>query len=128
MDKDLPKPAPRILNLRSAAALIGGLLFLLLANAKVIFDVVPSHVEAQKSLILLLLQEVGFALIVALVIWGMWEYFSQAETEDQWNARIERVAKSVFFGVFKPNFPEEMIQEANRFFSEVKEPGPCQQP
>jgi hypothetical protein len=35
------------------------------------------------------------------------------ETEDEWNARIERVAKSVFFGVFKRNFPEELMQETN---------------
>jgi hypothetical protein len=113
MDGEIPKPAPKILNLRSMLALILGLTLLIVANSGILFSTVPAHAADQKSLILLLIQEVGFALIVALVIWAMWEYFSQAETEDQWNARIERVAKSVFFGVFKRNFPEELIQEAN---------------
>jgi hypothetical protein len=113
MDGDPPKPAPRIFNLRSAGALAAGILLLCIANNDVLVSSDPKHLPEQKALLLSLLQEIGFALIVALIIWAMWEYFSQAETEDQWNARIERVAKSVFFGVFKRNFPQELIQEAN---------------
>jgi hypothetical protein len=113
MDGELPKSAPKIVNVRSAVALILGFVFLILANTEIIFTRTADHVDGQKSLFLHLLQEVGFALIVALVIWAMWEYFSQVETEDQWDARIERVAKSVFFSVFKRNFPDELIREAN---------------
>jgi hypothetical protein len=113
MDGDLPKPAPKIVNLRSGVALVAGIVLLIISNSDVIFSSTSAHIDEQKSLVRLLIQEIGFALIVALIIWAMWEYFSQAESEDQWNARIERVAKSVFFGVFKRNFPEELIQEAN---------------
>jgi hypothetical protein len=109
---DAPKPKSQILNLSSAAALFGGVTLLLWANNGIDFRSPALHPEEHKAIYLLLVQEVGFALIVAFVIWAAWEVFKQAETEDQWNARIERVAKSVFFGVLKRNFPEELIQEA----------------
>lgn len=57
--------------------------------------------------------EIGFALLVAVTIWGAFELFEQAKTDDEWNARIEKIARNVFFGVFKRNFPEEFIKEAN---------------
>jgi hypothetical protein len=57
--------------------------------------------------------EIGFALLVAVVIWTTFEFFSRADTEDRWNKRIEQTARAVFFGVFKRNFPDEYIQEAN---------------
>jgi hypothetical protein len=57
--------------------------------------------------------EVGFALLVAATIWTTFDWFSQAETDDQWTERIEKISKNVFFGVFKRNFPEEFIREAN---------------
>jgi hypothetical protein len=115
---DLPKPKPTIFNLSSAIALFGGLVLLLVANNGINFSSSPLHGREEKSLSLLLVQEVGFALIVAFVIWAAWEVFKQAETEDQWNARIERVARSVFFGVLKRNFPEALIQEATELLLE----------
>jgi hypothetical protein len=57
--------------------------------------------------------EIGFALIVAVTIWTTYEFFTQAETEDQWNNRIETITRNVFFGVFKRNFPSDFIKEAN---------------
>ncbi|KYG24023.1 hypothetical protein SE92_30360 [Bradyrhizobium sp. AT1] len=57
--------------------------------------------------------EIGFALIVAVIIWFTFEFFSRSETEDHWNDRIERIARNVFFGVFRRNFPQEFIREAN---------------
>lgn len=58
------------------------------------------------------LHEIGFALFVAIVVWAVFEYFSNAETEDHWNDRIEKITKNVFFGVFRRNFPEGLIKEA----------------
>src|SRR4051812_34605439 len=113
MNGQQPKPTPKIFNLRSGLALLLGLGLIVVANTDIIFSTEPSDMAEQKSLFLLLIKEIGFALIVALTIWAMWEYFSLAESEDQWNERIERVAKSVFFSVFKRNFPEQLIQEAN---------------
>jgi hypothetical protein len=60
-----------------------------------------------------LAREIGFALLVAVTIWGAFELFEQAKTDDEWNERIEKIARNVFFGVFKRNFPEEFIKEAN---------------
>jgi hypothetical protein len=57
--------------------------------------------------------EVGFALLVAVIIWGSFELFEQAKSDEEWNQRIEKIARNVFFGVFKRNFPEEFIKEAN---------------
>jgi hypothetical protein len=60
-----------------------------------------------------LAHEIGFALLVAVTIWGAFELFEQAKTDDEWNERIEKIARNVFFGVFKRNFPEDFIKEAN---------------
>jgi hypothetical protein len=60
-----------------------------------------------------LTHEIGFALVVAVTIWSTYEFFTQSETEDQWNNRIETITRNVFFGVFKRNFPTDFIKEAN---------------
>jgi hypothetical protein len=57
--------------------------------------------------------EIGFALLVAVTIWAAFELFEQAKTDDEWQDRIEKIARNVFFGVFKRNFPEDFIKEAN---------------
>jgi hypothetical protein len=59
------------------------------------------------------LHEVGFALLVAIFVWSIFEVFSQAQTEDYWNDRIEKITRNVFFGVFRRNFPDGLIKEAN---------------
>ena len=91
-----------------AAALFA---FLLIVLAHFAFPKEP--LSPQLELVKILFHEVGFALVVALLIWGLFEYFSNAESEEQWNRRIDRIAKSVFFGVFRRNFPPELIHEAN---------------
>jgi hypothetical protein len=118
MDDDLSKPVWKIVNVRSAVALVLGLLLLFAANSGVIFSTAPRHVDEQKTLFLLMVQEVGFALIVALVIWAAWEVFKQAETEEQWNKHIDRISRSVFFGVLKRNFPEGLVDEARQLVFE----------
>jgi hypothetical protein len=60
-----------------------------------------------------LTHEIGFALIVAITIWGTYEFFTQAESEEQWNERIENITRNVFLGVLKRNFPSAFIAEAN---------------
>jgi hypothetical protein len=66
----------------------------------------------------LALHELGFALIVASIIWIAFEVFRQEETDERWNERIERISQNVFFGVFKKNFPDELIREAQRLVLE----------
>jgi hypothetical protein len=96
-------------KLRFIVVALLGILFITASH----FVIEAPDVTQKGGLIKILLHEAGFALIVALVIYMMFEYFSQVESEEQWNERIERIAKSVFFGVFRRNFPPELIQEAN---------------
>jgi len=110
--------AMSFLNLRTVGTFVIGIAFLVIANSDILIATDPQHVDQQKTLLRALLHEVGFALLVALIIWIMFEYFSHAASEEKWNDRIEKVAKNVFFGVFKRNFPPELIHEANRLLLE----------
>ena len=60
-----------------------------------------------------LFHEIGFALIVAVVIWTIFEFFTRAEHEKRWAQHTQDIAKGVFFGVFRRNFPDEYIKEAH---------------
>jgi hypothetical protein len=62
--------------------------------------------------------EVGFALLVAVVIFFAFQVFSEAETDERWIARIESMSRNVFLGVFKRNLPKEYIEEALRLVVE----------
>jgi len=104
----------------AVVAFVIGIGLLMLAHSDVLISTQPGHINEQKSLFRSLLHEAGFACLVAVLIWLVWEIFHQMETEDQWNARIERIAKSVFFGVFKRNLPDQLIQEANFLLLEQK--------
>lgn len=93
----------RFFNRNSIIAVLAGLVLLLLAYWP-LHDY-PFWREFAR--------EIGFALLVAVTIWGTYEFFAQAENEDHWNHRIETITRNVFFGVFKRNFPEQFIKEAN---------------
>jgi hypothetical protein len=103
-----------ILNFRSVCVLAIGLLMVICSE----FFFPDGNLHPVAELAKLLLQEIGFALIVALIIWCGFEYFSHVESEDEWNERIEKISKSVFFGVFRRNFPEALIREANTLLLE----------
>jgi hypothetical protein len=92
-----------IFNSNAIIALLAGALLLAIS-----YFVVP-----ENSFLRDLSHEIGFALLVAVTIWITFEFFNQVESDDQWNARIEVIAKNVFFGVFKRNFPPDFIKEAN---------------
>jgi len=58
--------------------------------------------------------EIGFAFIVAAVIWFAFEFFKQNETEELWVKRVEKVSKNVFLGVFGKSLPKDLINEATQ--------------
>jgi hypothetical protein len=60
-----------------------------------------------------LLHEVGFALLVAVFIWVVFDYFSHTDQEARWRARIEQITSEVFYGVLRRNLPKELLAEAN---------------
>src|SRR5688500_16454049 len=92
-----------LINLRTGFCTILGICLLLLAH----------YTHAYNVLISTLFKEIGFAFIVAVIIWGMFEYSQHSESEDKWNKRIESMTKNVFMGVFKRNLPDALIREAN---------------
>lgn len=60
-----------------------------------------------------LVREFGLALLVAVFIWVIFEVFVHEQNDEVWAQRAELIAKNVFFGVFKRNFPSDFIREAN---------------
>jgi hypothetical protein len=44
-----------------------------------------------------LLHEIGFALVVAVVIWITFHVLSDADQEERWRRRIEQVTGTVFY-------------------------------
>lgn len=93
----------RLLRVNTIVALLLGLLLLAVSYWRVV------EYPFWRDLT----HEVGFALIVAVTIWSTYEFFTQSETEEQCNKRIETITRNVFFGVSKRNFPSDFIKEAN---------------
>ncbi|MDP5279937.1 hypothetical protein Q9Q95_13460 [Sphingomonas sp. DG1-23] len=77
---------------------------LLLLLSKYVFPTGLMHVGTH---------EVGFALIVSLVVWSLFEAQLSQEAEATWDARIERVTKNVFQAVLRRDLPKELLDEAN---------------
>lgn len=50
-------------------------------------------------------REVGFALVVAVVIWTVFEYFARAENEALWDERMRDLASNVFYSATGRDFP-----------------------
>jgi hypothetical protein len=94
---------PKFKFTNATIAALSGLVLLLLAH------VGSDETEFVRAVI----REIGFALIVAVIIWFCFEVFSQYDSDEHWNNRIELITKNVFFGVFRRNFPPEFIREAN---------------
>ena len=93
-------------NKNAVIALSFGTILLILSYA------VLSEITLFHNVIQELSREIGFALIVAVIIWVTFEYVSQSETEEHWINRIEKISKNVFLGVFRRNLPEKFIEEA----------------
>lgn len=102
-EQEFHRPRPALVTSNLIIAIIIAFLLILLSST-VLHDI---------PIIKDLFHETGFALLVAVTIWGTFEFFKHEESEEQWNARIEKIARNVFLGVFRRNFPPEFIKEAN---------------
>jgi hypothetical protein len=60
-----------------------------------------------------LMPEIGFALLVAVFIYLIFEVFAQADEEQIWRKRIEDITGNVFYGVLRRSLPESLLREAN---------------
>lgn len=94
--------------LRAALTVVIGLLFLLVAA----YYGSSGHFGI-RDLLVELVREIGFAVIVAIVIWLIFEYFSSRDREEVWEKRISDVTKNVFYAVLGRKLPDELIDAAN---------------
>src|SRR3954454_24642407 len=87
-------------KLRAALAFVLGIVLILLKHE------VPPWAED-------VFHEVGFALLVAVIIWVTFDYFSHYDEEERWRSRIEQITGEVFYGVLRRKLPKELVAEAN---------------
>lgn len=59
------------------------------------------------------LHEVGFACIVASIVWIIFERFSERNSERAWRKRSEKIAEDVFYGVLRRRLPKQLLAAAN---------------
>jgi hypothetical protein len=60
-----------------------------------------------------LFHEVGFAIIVAVLIWLIFERLSHARTDAIWHSRIDQITEDVFYGVLRRRIPKALMKTAN---------------
>ncbi len=104
----------RIVNVRTLLALVFGIGLLIFGSEELPIPADHLELSRNKDLIHTLSKEIGFAFIVAIVIWTMFELFNREEEEVVFNSRLEQIKRSVFFSVFKRNFPDQLMDEADK--------------
>lgn len=60
-----------------------------------------------------LVHEVGFAIVVAVVVWIIFEQLSHARSDAIWRGRMEQINQNVFYGVLGRRLPSALIGTAN---------------
>lgn len=60
-----------------------------------------------------LLHEIGFALLVSVFIWIIFEIRRSQALDEEWDQRIERVTNNVFFAVLRKDLPKDLVNEAS---------------
>jgi hypothetical protein len=66
------------------------------------------------------LREIGFALVVAVIIWLVFEYFARAENEAMWRERVLEITSNVFYAVHGVSLPADYISFANEVILSAK--------
>ena len=74
---------------------------------------VLSHYVFEDGLFHTALHEVGFALLVSLIVWGLFEAQLSQEAETTWQKRIQKVTENVFHAVLRKDLPKALLDEAN---------------
>jgi hypothetical protein len=85
------------------------ILFLLLSSALLLLS---SHFLFPNGMMHILFHEVGFALLVSVVVWSLFEAQLSHEAEATWDERIKRVSQNVFHAVLGKELPKPLIDEA----------------
>lgn len=58
------------------------------------------------------LREIGFAAMVSVMMWTIFDVLRKKEEEILWNSRIEKISNNVFNSVLRKNLPKELINQA----------------
>ncbi|OUJ04965.1 hypothetical protein [Gluconobacter sp. DsW_058] len=58
------------------------------------------------------LREIGFAAMVSVMMWTIFDVLRKKEEENLWNSRIEKISNNVFNSVLRKNLPKELISQA----------------
>lgn len=59
------------------------------------------------------LHEIGFALMVSVVVWRVFEHQLSRDADRTWDARVDRVTENVFKAVLRKDLPKGLLDEAN---------------
>lgn len=92
----------RAVFLRGALLFLLGLVLILLAKYVMAETVFQTGVK-----------EVGFALLISVIVWGLFENQISNNAEAVWDLRIERLTDSVFQAVLRKDLPKGLLDEAN---------------
>jgi hypothetical protein len=96
------------------ACLIGVVLVLITAAVVEPVKVIPDPtIRAVLEVLREFIREIGFALVVAVIIWSVFEYFAREENEALWKQRVEEITTNVFYAMHRRNFPTNYITVAN---------------
>lgn len=72
-----------------------------------------SHYVFPKGLLHTALHEIGFALLVSIIVWALFEAQLSHEAETAWQTRIQKVTENVFQAVLRKDLPKALLDEAN---------------
>lgn len=65
------------------------------------------------------LHEIGIAFLVSLIIWTVFELYRAEVNEEEWNRRIDRATKNVFFAVLQKDLPPKLLNAARKLALDV---------
>lgn len=105
MDRTDKDGMRRMLNGKLMVAFLLGFVSILLSYLVFPIETIDQAVPAWQAVVHLTLHEIGFALVVAGVIWALFEYFTQ-------NELMEKISQNVFGAMLKRDLPEALIDEA----------------
>jgi hypothetical protein len=94
--------------------LIGLLLVFLTGYAAQIVELVSAPIfKSALGVLNDFIREVGFALVVAVIIWTVFEYFARAENDAMWKERTEELSENIFYGLHRRRLPRAYFNLAN---------------
>ena len=83
----------------AALALIIAIAFILYSYAGA--GIEPGLFEDANRFPRLAAHEVGFAFLVAVIIWSVFELSTRLDDETRWHSRVQVISKNVFMAVFR---------------------------